>query len=306
MTIKKLDKAKAKYAGVYPYDGVPQGFIINNCIGRSRANIGRNGSKKEPVYYGMEIELQFDGVVDPRGHRLELEDKASRIMNKACVDKKFVFYAKRDGTVRGLEFVTSPMTLSAWVANEDNIKRFVRVCKANGAQAGKSKDGSIHIHVSKSAFKNIEHLRRFISIFKLNKDYFSQISNRRKNDLDKFASIDHSMEVDPKSDNNIKNLLSPIKYGAVRLTRNTVEIRIFKNSLLTARILGIIQLIDILIAYSGRDAIGDSDLNIKSIVDWAKVLQEKWLKNSWKLGVLLLSREPASKIKTIETAEEIA
>lgn len=104
----------------------------------------RQGATPPNYYFGVELELTGD------------YEMANAVIGGLFDGSEDDWYAKEDGSVRGVEFVSHPRTLKSW--QEFDMAAFMRTAIRAGAEGGN--DG-LHVHVSRTAFKSANHFRRF-------------------------------------------------------------------------------------------------------------------------------------------------
>lgn len=191
----------------------------------------RIASETSPVdgipYYGMEIELTSD-------NRSEVQD----IITK---DYKDYVWAKADCSVDGFEMVTHPMTRQ-W-ADEGFPWDIVAQLGRNGCHVMRESNG-LHIHVSRSGFRNYAHLFSWVKFWYTNSDKIADvdgIAGRTAWEWGKFAdradqcvtlkyqmrSMGHKKEGARYRD----DIPYIQRYRAINLQNtNTVEVRVFAST----------------------------------------------------------------------------
>jgi len=174
------------------------------------------GEKKEKNQPFAGIEIEFECM---RGNR-EKQAKDSTAEN--------LFYVKRDGSLDdGLEVVSHP--LSQRFISENDIFNFTCKLKNSGARSYNTTTSGIHVHLSKNAFTTWQ-LYRLLKFFNDNKKFILMISQRKEEQLNRWASL---------SSNDRRALLSYAKrkyqdnrYSAINMQpSNTIEFRIFRGTL---------------------------------------------------------------------------
>jgi hypothetical protein len=204
-----VNRSGGSYINSYSYKPIPIFLLGKNQV-----------EKKDNLYFGIELE------VEKTESNIELRDMAKSI------EQKDVYYLKQDGSLsNGFEIVTHPMTYQYIQENKEKIflEPLNKLLKG-GYRSYDSTTCGIHIHISKKAFGTWQ-LYRFLTFFVENKDFITQISQRKVEQLDRWASIESETSNDliykaKKKDGNYK------RYVAVNLqNHHTVEIRIFRGTL---------------------------------------------------------------------------
>lgn len=159
------------------------------------------------------------------------DDDSKSVYPEILVDKLgHNVYCKEDGSLEnGFEIVTEPMTYSYILANRKNFDDAFKEVTKNGAYSYSSETTGFHIHLSKDAFKNDEHLLNFASVIYADEKFSSAIAQRPGNSYCYYLS-----------NNEMKRMKEVIKetirggdrYRAVNFSNsNTVEVRIYKGNL---------------------------------------------------------------------------
>jgi hypothetical protein len=184
-------------------------------------SIGKNGQiyssslMKELVYYGVELEFECD-------------EQNSRKFYASKINSEFI-YCKSDGSLKyGIEAVSHPATFDYWM-KRDPYKNVFNLAKL-GCRSHDTTTCGLHVHISRTAFTNEEHLKRFMKIFYRNPSRIMRFSRREKNKLHEWASVDG---VDDNAiDYKAKHGDDPNRRTAVNTQNsNTIEVRIFKGTL---------------------------------------------------------------------------
>jgi hypothetical protein len=171
------------------------------------------------LYFGIELE------VERNGSNTSKSDMAKLIENDA-------YYLKNDGSLSdGFEIVTHPMTFSFIQQNKSIMfSKMLSLLSSNGYRSYDSDTCGMHIHLSKRAFGTWQ-LYRFIKFFVDNKDFVTSISQRKSEQLNKWATIEEENDNSiiykaKKKDGNSK------RYVAINLQNDkTIELRIFRGTL---------------------------------------------------------------------------
>ena len=176
--------------------------------------------KSDTLYFGLELEVERDES------SLDVGKMAERIV------KEDVYYMKNDGSLNnGFEIVTHPMTFEYIQEHKGDIfKPLLDKLIEAGYRSYDSKTCGIHIHLSKKCFSTWQ-LYRFIKFFLDNRDFVTAISQRKIEQLERWATIEE------ESNDSIiykakKKSGNSRRYSAVNLQNDkTIEIRIFRGTL---------------------------------------------------------------------------
>lgn len=176
-------------------------------------------NKKPELFFGLELEVEKSGSV-----------QIDTIANK--IQQKGILYFKNDGSLNhGFEIVSHPMSYDFIIEQKD--KMFLNILNTLIESKYRSYDTStcgMHIHLSKKAFGTWQ-LYRFIKFFMENKQFVTAISQRKLENLDRWAAIESEPDSSiiykaKKKSGNSK------RYVAINLqNEHTVELRIFRGTL---------------------------------------------------------------------------
>lgn len=231
---------ESSLAYVYNYhEGAPWGINFHTSYGIGDDSAGL-------TYFG--IELEHEGASNDLVPYIEsLHDKR-------------IAHAESDSSLdNGVELITQPATLMAWRGGFGELIRDYMLKATNvGANFGSSTCGA-HVHVSRSAFIDDNHLARVAVFMTHNPDHVAQISGRAY--LDQWAKATPYRGALRRA---VKNNLGD-RYRAVNLNnRATVEFRLFAGSNDYADIIGSIEYVNALIEYT-RD-LKVSDITIGALL----------------------------------------
>lgn len=190
---------------------------------------------QDTYYFGIELEVE-----DTEGYGCE--KMAEKLTYK--LDNRF--YYKYDGSLdNGFEIVSHPHSLDAWQATEWD---FLRVLRVNGFRSWDTNTCGLHVHVSRTAFRNFgkrdeAHELRFQKLIYDNQSHVQAIAGR---------STDYASFMDKGK------LVGKVKYGrtydrreAVNTTNDhTIEIRVFRGSLNKERVLSAVEFVHSAIEYT--------------------------------------------------------
>lgn len=218
----------------YNEDDDSEDYICQNCSHNGRRHIHNYSykpyaifkvatnqvMKSDTLYFGLELEVERDNSsieVGKMAESIAMED---------------VYYMKNDGSLNnGFEIVTHPMTFEYVQEHKADIfKPMLDKLIEAGYRSYDSKTCGIHIHLSKKCFSTWQ-LYRFIKFFLDNKDFVTAISQRKLEQLERWATIEE------ESNDSIiykakKKSGNSRRYSAVNLQNDrTIEIRIFRGTL---------------------------------------------------------------------------
>jgi hypothetical protein len=173
-----------------------------------------------PVFMGAEIEIENErgDISTTAGARLAVE----------CLSRdgghEYHGFVKDDGSLSdGLEIVTHPMTY-AYAAESFPWDMLTQLHRA-GFRAARS--CGLHIHVSRSAFDNPQHIYRWLKFIYRNPTPIQTLARR--------GSVNYSSWSEPvrmAAKEHAKGSFEAPRYVAVNVQNvNTLEVRLFRSSL---------------------------------------------------------------------------
>jgi hypothetical protein len=176
-------------------------------------------------------------------------------------------YYKHDGSLRdGVELVTHPATLEAFKFMDWSC--LAKIAEAGGRSWNTTTCG-LHIHLSRSAFSGVTHLWLFSQFFSENRQQLVTLAGRESS----YASFGIELKKDIKLAS--KKRRGTARYLAVNFTNNTtIELRLFRGSLLKERVFAQVELTDAIFNYT-------SELNSNKVLANSKT----W-KDATTVGVL--------------------
>ncbi len=198
-----------------------------------------SGDSDDPIFLGVELELNVlsGGNYREGGNAIAVSD----IYNNGFL------YAKSDCTVSGPEMVSHPATLAAhaelWKTFPwDELRNEHKWSGWRGANAG------IHVHISRKAFKSAAHIARF-------QYYFGEW----RTELERFAGRNCSSY--GRHGDAMRGMANAITYATGRgwpdrgsavnyQNRNTIEVRMFRSSLLPTTLAAYLEFLHGLVNYS--------------------------------------------------------
>ena len=239
------------------------------------------------LYMGFELELETSG-------RVSRNDCAEFVLNTINTNTNDIVYLKEDGSLdHGIEIVSHPMTLGfamehfAW----DGISGLIK----KGCKSWDTGTCGLHIHLSRSAFKDEKHLFKFFKLILDNADEIKRFAGR---DSQRWANFDKSYFLNSWNDydengNYVVRTSSSLmkfakneernneRYCAINLlNRHTVELRFFKPSLNPKTVQSALQFCDAVFNYTEtqcdtQKVMSGNALAFRSFRSWVKT-QERY------------------------------
>ncbi len=191
-----------------------------------------------PFYLGVELEVENTSEGQHRN-----DETARAVKNLAPV------ICKADGSIsNGFEIVFHPQTYRYATTDGrqaiENCLRLLRERHFSGHNYG-----GMHIHVSFDAFTRL-HLVKFHRLFKNAADLFTNLSQRKQEKLDQWASFAF---IGDEPNRNIR------RYSALNYTSDTVEVRIFNSTIRTDRFFKNLETVKAAVDYSKQGGIRDME-----------------------------------------------
>lgn len=181
-------------------------------------------------YMGVELEVEIEG---------SYTDAAMRVSDSLGTHA----YLKQDGSIsRGFEIVTHPHTLAAY---ETAFSwSFLDYLSNNGGSSWRTDTCGLHVHISRAAFSSLVHQALFTHLIQSNEQQMSRLAGRKSN-WAKFG------EGDAPVHEKVKQGQARDRYQAVNmLNLETVEVRIFRGSLMKRRVLMALELVEACYQYT--------------------------------------------------------
>lgn len=204
--------------------------------------------EKVPKYhYGIEIEI--DGGIRDNF------DKHITLLPSVC-------WCTTDGSLsyQGIEVKTHPLSLE-FIRSSGKIEQFCGMAKKSGYKSHDTSTCGTHIHISRTAFIDNDHLYRFIYLFEAMWTDVVKFSRRKHNfevydgdinAIDNYAPRYYGNTADEKAEKvTISKVTEKVRNDRYRRhsvnvsNLNTVEVRIFRGSLNPKTIIASIELVDI-------------------------------------------------------------
>jgi hypothetical protein len=241
-----------KYLKIKKYNYIPKNFKYNKL------------KWENELYMGIELEIELLGV--DRNKYEENAEKLTNFLSRKKTNKHF--YIKHDGTIKGFELVSHPLSLQYIHKNIDYYGIF-KWLRNNGYTSYKSGNCGLHIHLNKDFFKDFE-AQRLRLFFSTNFENILKFSKRDVNRLNycKFENLNPKIFLQ-------SGLIQKDKYQAIRMNpsgKNTIEMRIFRGTLYYPRFLATLQFCDAISHYIKEIGV-NSVINKKSwdlFIDWCR------------------------------------
>lgn len=220
-------------------------------------------SENDDVYLGIELEVER-GSSDVRHERMA-----------EMIEQDFLYF-KNDGSLHdGFEIVTHPMTISYIKQNKNVWADVLNKLRSNKYRSYDTSTCGMHIHISKNAFTTW-HLYRFMKFFVDNSDFVTKISQRKIENLDRWAALtDDPSESHKEFTDDVlmykakKKRGNDKRYLAVNLrNEKSVEIRIFRGTLNDSSFFKNIEFVQALYDYT--KSISESDMSLQSFFNFLR------------------------------------
>lgn len=200
------------------------------------------------IYYGFELEIE--------SHGNDCGEAANRINNTLGYT-----YAKHDGSLSdGLEIVSHPATLEYHLSKKAVYKELFEALRKDGFRSHSDGTCGLHVHISLKAMEaaNPFAVHNMLILYDRFWDNFVKLSRRRPRQLSdwarRYAAKDERYELVKEMAKNERS-----RYMAVNLQNEfTVEIRMWRGTLIVDTFLATLQLVDLITRRSieiGRDAL---------------------------------------------------
>lgn len=238
------------------------------------------------LYMGFELELEIG--------RFPREDCARFVLDTINTQSNDIVYLKEDGSLNhGFEIVSHPMTLG-FATNHFDWNGISGLIK-KGCKSWDTSTCGLHVHLSRSAFKDEKHMFKFFKLILDNADDVKRFAGR---DSERWANFDKSYFLNSWNDydldgNYVTRTSSSLmkfakneernneRYCAVNLqNRHTVELRFFKPSLNPKTVLSALQFCDAVFNYTETECdtkkvMSGNALAFRSFRSWVKT-QERY------------------------------
>lgn len=200
------------------------------------------------------LEYPYDNHTPYMGFELEVEIRDSHSLHDAATNVGEALgeraYLKSDGSIsRGFEIVTHPHSLEAYQAQFD--WSFLSWLMQNGGASWRTTTCGLHVHVSRGAFTSLVHQALFTYLIQNNQSQMIRLAGRESQQWARFGEGDAPVAKKVKGQ-------AWDRYQAVNmLNRETVEIRIFRGSLMRTRVMMALELVNACFEYTRRMTTND-------------------------------------------------
>lgn len=163
-------------------------------------------------YFGFEIEME--GGIE--GARIVKDE-----------EYREYFHCEHDSSIEnGFELISQPMTWN-FLDNESRIGGLLNALEDDGQSADNEENCGLHVHVSRTAFKDEDAITKAIAIVSGFKENLEIFARREENRYCQYTKLDDKQSI-KKSD--VKRCAG--KYEAVNTNhRDSIEFRIFQSTL---------------------------------------------------------------------------
>ena len=235
---------------------------------------GKQDNPDERLFFGIELEVEASG-----GNI----DETSHLVQEALGER---VYLKEDGSLNhGFEIVTHPHSLQSF-QKEFEWQSFARFRRA-GLRSWDTDTCGLHVHVSRDAFgepydyrttrRNFissrqSHELRFIKLIYDNQRQVERLAGRSSPSYANFADKNH--------------LVRKVKYNATEGGRhsavntdndNTLEVRVFKGSLIPERVLACIEFVHAGVEYTRNLRVVGSKAMVRTVDGKMRSTALSWL-----------------------------
>ena len=220
-------------------------YVENKVRGyHSRPYLNFFKSPSETVadrYFGFELELV-------------LEDVHKMILASTCIDARAgsELYMNTDGSIRshiengerfntGFELISHPMTLK-YIKESQKLDDAFAVLQDMRARSLNNTSTGLHVHISRSGFKNNDNVESFHKFFyaRHNAEFIAEMAGRERN------TYQNNAQVTPP-----RGLYGGIRYEMINYNNgNTIEIRLFKGAVGKEWLLEKVEFLDCLIEFT--------------------------------------------------------
>lgn len=199
--VARRDGTTIPHATIHSYSGMPRGGWKTRGVKNDKAT----------YYLGVELETDDFGQDDSAAQNpftLRRDRVSSSFSGGQAADlrlPKTLWYPKRDSSVSGPEFASHPATISYWNAHRKQLSEMFTNLLHAGFRSHDNDRCGMHINVSRTAFEDEDHLRRFLKLLYVDPEWARRISQRTINSL-------HWCEFNISNEADIE--------GFIRATRN--------------------------------------------------------------------------------------
>ena len=205
-----------------------------------------------PAYFGIELEVECRNASRPEMAQLVTEQHGMDVL-----------YLKEDGSLsHGFEIVSHPRSVDSWKEFAPQLGQTLSQLSKSGVKSWSASSCGLHVHMSKAGMSN-SHMARFGLLFSRNALEWESVARRTSG----YASFNRL-----KDDGGV--LLKVIQpYSASHTdavnfgNRTTIEVRIWRPSLMVERVLAVVELMALCRAYTA--SITSFDV-ARGALDWSR------------------------------------
>lgn len=258
----------------YCNERVSESHDSDYCRSESGGDVILNYSyRPEPIFYEVDrvtYDTPYDNNTPFMGFELEVEVPGDRYDSAQAVQDVVGerAYIKSDGSLNyGYEIVTHPHTLEAYKHKSFDWS-FLDYLSSHDASSWRTSTCGLHVHISRRAFRSLIHQAMFTYLIQNNASQMQRLAGRSSSNWAKFG------EGDAPVSKKVKYGQAWDRYQAVNMTnRNTVEVRIFRGSLMKRRVLMALELVNACFEYTRPMASNDyikGNLSWNAFAKWCK------------------------------------
>lgn len=214
------------------------GFVVESTLVR-QGYLARDHAND--LFMGYELETNH------RDRSHSLNDIAKYLLDSAPDQ---YLYNKEDGSISGFEIVTHPCTLEAHkiMLPRDAYRELGRTYGLSSWSSVNGTGAGLHVHVSKRSFSAPSHKYKFQLFHYRNKEQIKKFAGRDSSRWATFerGAYDNMVEI-AKNDSAHQDS----RYSALNFqNRDTVELRYFRGSLNPETVLGVLEFVHSVHAYT--------------------------------------------------------
>jgi hypothetical protein len=131
------------------------------------------------------------------GVELETDNHAnfdySRVWDTMAVDMrrpKNLWFAKRDASVSGPEFVSQPATYAFWEKSKGQVGEMFKMLLHAGYRSYDNDKAGMHVNIDKGAFDDADHLYRMLTLVHFSPVWARRMAQRTNESMKSWADVD--------------------------------------------------------------------------------------------------------------------
>jgi hypothetical protein len=218
---------------VHPYSYIPAAWRFLRCDGERQSST---------VFLGIELETD-------RPYSARYGTNARPISNEVAVSMarpSELWFAKRDGSVEGPEFVSHPASLAYWRSKRDELSDMFKMLLHAGFRSHDGGKAGLHVNINRQAFTGSAHFSRFLNIIYYSTAWSLVMSQRVNSQVEHWCKLPIVTSASAYEQTLIEDATKPFhdvheydRYRALnspegrfefRLPRGTLRVdRFFKN-----------------------------------------------------------------------------